>query len=157
MNLDWIAVAGVVQQIAEGRSGGAVEEGEGKDVPARSLPHQWRSFSVGHVSQVKILHLLQGAPSGKPLLEAWKLKGQWTKMERNIMQLRVLNRCWRPWFTAMVIFSTTTRNCKRPWFGYTFTPTFQNSTRWSAGAHWGTHTVGPPKRARKKVLEARRG
>jgi len=29
----------VVQQIAKRRSGGAVEEGEGKDVPARSLPH----------------------------------------------------------------------------------------------------------------------
>lgn len=60
----------MVQQIAKGRSGGAVEEGEGKDVPARSLPHQWRSFSVGHVSQVKILHLLQGATSGKEVLQA---------------------------------------------------------------------------------------
>lgn len=74
------------------------------------------------------------------------------------MQLRVLIRCWRQWFTAMVIFSTTTPNCKRPWFGYIFTPTFQNSTRWNAGAHWGMHTVGPRKRwRRKKVLEARKG
>lgn len=86
-----------------------------------------------------------------------KLKGEWTNIERNIMQLRVWIRCWRRWFTAMVIFSTTTRNCKRPWFGYTFTQTFENSTRWSAGAHWGMHTVGPPQRGRKKVVEARRG
>ena len=40
----WGAVEGVVQQAAEGRSGGGVEEGARQDVPACALPHQWRQF-----------------------------------------------------------------------------------------------------------------
>lgn len=60
----------MVQQIAKGRSGGTVEEGEGKDVSARTLPHQWWSFSLRYISKVTILHLLQGATSGKIVLLA---------------------------------------------------------------------------------------
>lgn len=68
----------------------------------------------------------------------------------HVLLLRVLIRCWRRWFTATKTYSTTTQNCKMPWFGFTFTQTFQNSTRWNVGAHW-------RKRQHPQVGSRRRG
>lgn len=55
-----------------------------------------------------------------------------------VVELRAVAcfRCWRLLFTVMGTYSTTTRNCRRHWFGYTFTQRFQNLTRWNVGVHW---------------------
>ena len=68
-------------------------------------------------------------------------------------------RYWRPSFTGMGTCWTTTQNCRKHWFGFTFTQTFQSSTRWNVGVHWRMrvlHQVGPMKRVGKVILQVTR-
>lgn len=54
----------MVQQTAEGRGGGGVEEGAREDVAARTLPHQRRPRAAGPDRRPPLLHLPQGAAGG---------------------------------------------------------------------------------------------
>ncbi|XP_042397575.1 uncharacterized protein LOC121987938 isoform X1 [Zingiber officinale] len=58
------ALAGVVQQVAEGRGGGGVGGGAGEEVAARALPRQRRPRPAGPDRGAPPQHLPQGAADG---------------------------------------------------------------------------------------------
>lgn len=71
----------------------------------------------------------------------------WSKVQ--VRDKWYIIRCWRLLCMEMGTWSKTTQTCRMLRFGCISTPTFLNSTRWSAGAHSGRP---PPPATKKKMI-----
>ena len=117
MDWDFLAVAGMVQQIVPRWSGGRVEESKGKDVSSCSLPYKWRPFSFRLVLQTQIFHLPQRTPCGMYndclLLVLFNLDDHDQSLKSHGKTKIGMTRYWRPFFMEMGACWATILNYRR--------------------------------------------